>query len=93
MSEYIKKDDAILAIQRYGVGCFDPDDFSPEQTERFIIARLNDIPSIKLELEDAVSRKQAIEAAKSIIEYPGDMKLLTILRMLQELPPITRKRG
>ena len=43
--EYIKRSDAILAIQRHGVGSFDfeEDGWTPEQAERFVIAQLNKI--------------------------------------------------
>ena len=44
MSVLIKLEDAILAIKRYGVGCFDQDEFSPEQCERFVINLLEKIP-------------------------------------------------
>lgn len=33
----ISRKAAIEQIQRYGVGCFDADDFSPEECERFVI--------------------------------------------------------
>lgn len=45
MDEYIKRQLAILTIQKYGVGCFDPDEFYPEQSERFVISKLNNIPA------------------------------------------------
>ena len=49
--EYIKRSDAILAIQKYGVGSFDfeEDGWTPEQAERFVIAQLN-----KIRAEDVV---------------------------------------
>lgn len=40
----INRDDAILMIQRHGVGCFDPDEFSPEMSERFVIHMLEELP-------------------------------------------------
>lgn len=43
--KYIKLEDAILEIQRNGVGCYDQDDFSPEQAERFVISRLDAVPA------------------------------------------------
>ena len=43
MDKYIRLDDAIMQIQRYGVGCFDEEDFIPEQAERFVIAKLKEI--------------------------------------------------
>lgn len=46
MSEYILKSDAIKAIQKYGIGCLDADDFSPEQCERFVINKINELPSV-----------------------------------------------
>ena len=42
----ISRAEAILQIQRHGVGCFDPDEFSPEQAERFVINMLNELPSV-----------------------------------------------
>ena len=44
--DYISRQDAILQIQRYGVGCFDSDEFSPEQAERFVINLINELPSV-----------------------------------------------
>lgn len=45
MSDYISREAAILEVQRYGVGCLDADDFTPEQAERFVISRLESIPA------------------------------------------------
>lgn len=45
MKEYIEREAAIRAVQRYGVGALDADDFSPEQAERFIISNLSAIPA------------------------------------------------
>lgn len=45
----ISRAEAILQIQRHGVGCFDPDEFSPEQAERFVINMLNELSSVKPE--------------------------------------------
>lgn len=42
----ISREEAIKTIQRYGVGCFDADEFSPEECERFVIAKLNGLNSI-----------------------------------------------
>ena len=42
----ISRKQAILTIQRYGVGCFDADEFSPEECERFVIAKLNELDSV-----------------------------------------------
>ena len=44
--DLISRSEAIKAIQKYGVGCLDPDDFSPEQSERFVINKLNELPSV-----------------------------------------------
>lgn len=44
-ADYISREAAILEIQRHGVGCFDPDEFTPEQAERFVISRLKSIPA------------------------------------------------
>lgn len=35
-----------MQVQRYGVGCFDAEEFSPEQCERFVIQKLNDLPPV-----------------------------------------------
>lgn len=43
--DFIRRKAAILMVQRYGVGCLDPDEFTPEQAERFVIARLQTIPA------------------------------------------------
>lgn len=42
----ISRQEAILQIQKYGVGCFIEEDFSPEQCERFVISKLNSLPSV-----------------------------------------------
>jgi len=42
---YIKLEDAILEIQRYGVGAQDFESYTPEQAERFVIGRLQSIPA------------------------------------------------
>lgn len=42
----ISRQEAILQVQRYGVGCFDAEEFSPEQCERFVIQKLNELPSV-----------------------------------------------
>jgi hypothetical protein len=39
----------ILLVQKYGVGCLDPDDFFPEESERFLINKINDLPSVQLQ--------------------------------------------
>lgn len=48
-AHYISKEDAIKTIQRYGVGCFNPDEFIPEQCERFVIAKLNELNPVTLQ--------------------------------------------
>lgn len=45
-NDLIWRKDAVLELQRYGVGCTDADDFTPEQAERFVISRLNAIPAV-----------------------------------------------
>ena len=45
--EYISRKEAILQIQRYGVGCLDADEFTPEQCERFVISKLQELPSVE----------------------------------------------
>ena len=42
----ISRDEAIQTIQKYGVGCFDADEFSPEECERFVISKLNELPTV-----------------------------------------------
>ncbi len=42
----ISRKDAILQIQRHGVGCFDAEDFTPEQCERFVINKIKELPSV-----------------------------------------------
>lgn len=42
--ELIRRGDAVLMIQRHGIGCYDPDEFSPEQCERYVINMINKIP-------------------------------------------------
>ncbi len=45
----ISRKDAIKQIQKYGVGCFDEEDFTPEQCERFVISLLENLPSVQSE--------------------------------------------
>lgn len=49
-NDYISRQDAILAIQLHGIGCFDPDDFIPEQSERYVINLLESLPSAQPEI-------------------------------------------
>lgn len=42
----ISRAEAILQIQRHGVGCLDPDEFSSEQSERFVINLLEKLPTV-----------------------------------------------
>ena len=44
----ISRTEAILQIQRHGVGCLDSDEFSPEQSERFVINLLEKLPAVYL---------------------------------------------
>lgn len=44
--EAISREEAILQIQRYGVGCLDSDDFTPETCERFVINLLKKLPPV-----------------------------------------------
>lgn len=44
--EAISREEAILQIQRYGVGCLDSDDFTPEACERFVIDLLKKLPTV-----------------------------------------------
>ena len=37
-------------IQKYGVGCFDEEEFSPEEAERFVINMLEKLPSAEPEI-------------------------------------------
>lgn len=50
MDDLIKRKDAILMIQRHGVGCFDADEFHPEEAERFVIGMLEKLPSAEPEI-------------------------------------------
>lgn len=43
----ISREEAIKQIQRYGVGCFDADDFSVETATRFVISKLNELDSVE----------------------------------------------
>lgn len=45
--EYILKSEAIKTIQQHGVGCFDADEFTPEQCERYVIKLLQDLKPIE----------------------------------------------
>lgn len=48
-TDYIRRSDAILTIQRHGIGYNDPEDFSPEQAERYIISNLKKIQPVNIE--------------------------------------------
>ena len=43
--EYIKKEDAIKAIQKYGIGSFDLENYTAEQAERYVINSLDSLPT------------------------------------------------
>jgi hypothetical protein len=47
--DYISREEAIQQIQRYGIGCFNADDFSVEQCTRFVIGKLNELDSVESE--------------------------------------------
>ena len=49
MRDLISRKDAILMIQRHGVGCFNADEFCPEEAERFVIGMLEKLPSAEPE--------------------------------------------
>ena len=51
MDDCISRKDAIVAVQKYGVGSFDfeYDYYTPEQAERFIINLLSKLPSVQSE--------------------------------------------
>lgn len=49
LGDCISKTEAIKTIQQHGVGCFDADDFTPEQCERYVIKLLQDLkPSVAI---------------------------------------------
>ena len=48
----ISREEAIKQIQKYGVGCFDADDFSVEQCTRFVIGKLNELDSVESEVKE-----------------------------------------
>lgn len=49
LGDCISKTEAIKTIQQHGVGCFDVDDFTPEQCERYVIKLLQDLkPSVAI---------------------------------------------
>ena len=50
MKDKIYRQDAILMIQRHGVGCFDQEDFYPEEAERFVISMLEKLPFAEPEI-------------------------------------------
>lgn len=43
--DVVSRSDAILAIQRHGVGCYNAEYFSPEQSERYVINLLKSLPA------------------------------------------------
>ena len=86
MSEYILKSDAIKAIQKYGVGCLDADDFSPEQSERFVINKLNELHPVKLrkgqwlrmsDLSEKEDDRYQCSCCGNVVHYKSKMNLYT----------------
>lgn len=51
--DYISRKDTIKDIQHYGVGSQDFENYTPEQAERFVITRLNNLPAA-----DVVERRK-----------------------------------
>ncbi len=64
MKKYIERDAAIRAVQRYGVGALDADDFSPEQAERFIISNLSTIPAA--DVVDGETYRELLKVAREM---------------------------
>lgn len=49
LGDCISRTEAIKTIQQHGVGCFDADDFTPEQCERYVIKLLQNLkPSVAI---------------------------------------------
>ena len=85
MDKYIELEAAIHAVQRYGVGVLDADDFSPEQAERFIISKLSAIPAADVvevrhglnnnteggNLKDLIELSKALRAKSIVDEMVG----------------------
>lgn len=44
--EAISREEAILQIQKHGVGCLDSEDFTPEMCERFVIDLLRNLSPV-----------------------------------------------
>lgn len=63
-SDAISRSEAIKMVQKHGVGCLDADDFFPEQCERFVINRLNELPSVKPKPKNGVEEGLRLEEEK-----------------------------
>lgn len=91
--DVISRADAILQIQRHGVGCFDPDEFSPEVCERFVIDLISKLPSYRLEYEskelceDAISRSHALSEFKRLY-FDNDTVVRCAELILGNEPPV-----
>lgn len=49
LGDCISRTEAIKTIQQHGVGCFDADEFTPEQCERYVIKLLQNLkPSVAI---------------------------------------------
>lgn len=49
LGDCISRTEAIKTIQQHGVGCFDADEFTPEQCERYVIKLLQNLkPSVTI---------------------------------------------
>ena len=91
----ISRQEAILQVQRYGVGCFDVEEFSPEQCERFVISKLNSLPPVTPQpCEDAISRQAVLDIIMPYcqdddgsVENTDDLR--NALDDIEALPPVT----
>lgn len=89
----ISRREAILQIQRYGVGTFDSDDFMPEVAERYVIGLLKKLPSVQpapIECDDAISRQavlEYIEASDAELGHSSENEL--VCQDIKEMPPVT----
>lgn len=70
MSELITKGQAIKQIQKYGVGCFDADDFIPEQAERFVINKIKELQPIQPKTGHWIYKKRMI--GSGVKYYTGE---------------------
>lgn len=69
MDDLIRRGDAVLAVQRYGVGAFYPGSFHGEPAERFVIERLKEVPAANV-----IDGKECTYAVEKLVIFCAEHK-------------------